>query len=72
MRKYLATAFSDRSLKDQEPLVQEVVDQLITKLAEHGSKPGGTNMVMWFDLATFDVCGICCQFAAVCCANRVS
>lgn len=57
MRKYLANAFSDRSLKDQEPLIQEVVDQLIAKLAEHGSEPGGTNMVMWFNLATFDVGG---------------
>jgi cytochrome P450 len=58
MRKYLANAFSDRSLKDQEPLIQEVVDQLIDKLAEHGSGSGGTNMVMWFNLATFDVCGL--------------
>jgi len=58
MRKYLANAFSDRSLKDQEPLIQEVVDQLIDKLAENGSGPGGTNMVMWFNLATFDVCGL--------------
>jgi cytochrome P450 len=56
MRKYLANAFSDRSLKDQEPLIQEVVDKLIDKLAEHGSGPGGTNMVTWFNLATFDVC----------------
>lgn len=58
MRKYLANAFSDRSLKDQEPLIQEVVDQLIDKLAEYGSGLGGTNMVMWFNLATFDVCGL--------------
>lgn len=59
MRKYLANAFSDRSLKDQEPLIQEVVDQLIVKLEEHGTESEGTNMVMWFNLATFDVGGSC-------------
>lgn len=59
MRKYLANAFSDRSLGDQEPLIQEVVDQLMTKSTEHGSKPEGTNMVMWFNLATFHVCWPC-------------
>ena len=41
MRKYLANAFSDRSLKDQEPLVQEIVDELIVKLGEQGAQPEG-------------------------------
>jgi cytochrome P450 len=55
MRKYLANAFGDRSLREQESLIQEVVDELIEKLAEFGEHSQGTNMVMWFNLATFDV-----------------
>ncbi|KAF2763809.1 cytochrome P450 monooxygenase-like protein [Teratosphaeria nubilosa] len=55
MRRYLSNAFSDRSLKEQEPLIQGVVDELIAKLAAFDAQ--GTDMVMWFNLATFDIIG---------------
>ncbi|EUC39618.1 hypothetical protein COCMIDRAFT_10305 [Bipolaris oryzae ATCC 44560] len=57
MRRYLNSAFSDRSLKSQEPLIAECVDRLIEKLEEAGRGPHGTNMVMWFNLVTFDIIG---------------
>lgn len=57
MRKYLSHAFSDRSLKEQEILVSEVVDEFIQKLGTEGTGPEGTDMVMWFNLTTFDIIG---------------
>ncbi len=57
MRKYLAHAFSDRSLKEQESLVAEVVDLFVIQLREHASSKEGADMVMWFNLTTFDIIG---------------
>ncbi|KAI0179448.1 benzoate 4-monooxygenase cytochrome P450 [Hypoxylon sp. FL1284] len=56
MRKYLANAFSERSLADQESLISEIVDQLIVQIGgERGEK--GLNMVQWFNMLTFDIIG---------------
>ncbi|KAJ0312158.1 hypothetical protein COL516b_001229 [Colletotrichum fioriniae] len=57
MRRYLGTAFSDRSLKSQEPMVAECVDRLIEKIGTVDVGTRGTDMVMWFNLATFDIIG---------------
>ena len=57
MRKYLAHAFSDRSLKEQESLVAEVVDLFISQLGVHATGKDGADMVMWFNLTTFDIIG---------------
>lgn len=57
MRKYLASAFSDRSLKAQEPLIAHSVDLFVKKLGEAGQGNRGTNMVMWYNLMTFDIIG---------------
>ena len=55
MRRYLSTAFSDRSLKEQEPLISGVIDQFIVQIGRLGKD--GINMTMWFNLMTFDVIG---------------
>ena len=57
MRKYLSYAFSDASLKEQESLVTEVVDEFIHQLGIHASGKEGANLVMWFNLTTFDIIG---------------
>ena len=57
MRKYLSSAFSDRSMKAQEPLIAECADNFIEKLGEAGKAVGGTDMTMWFNLTTFDIIG---------------
>ncbi|KAK1450060.1 benzoate 4-monooxygenase cytochrome P450 [Colletotrichum melonis] len=57
MRRYLGTAFSDRFLKSQEPMVAECVDRLIEKIGMVDVGTQGTDMVMWFNLATFDIIG---------------
>lgn len=57
MRKYLSHAFSDRSLKDQEFLVAEIVDLLVEQLGQHASGEEGADFVMWYNLTTFDIIG---------------
>ena len=57
MRKDLSHAFSDRSLKEQEDLVGEVVDEFIEQLGANAAGEEGANMVLWFNLTTFDVIG---------------
>lgn len=57
MRKYLASAFSDRTLKAQEPLVAEIVDRFVQKLGAAGQAREGTDIVMWYNLTTFDIIG---------------
>ena len=57
MRKYLSRAFSDKSLKEQEYLVGEMVDLFMKQVGEFGRRDGGCDMVMWFNLLTFDIIG---------------
>lgn len=58
MRKYLSNAFSDRSLKEQEYLVSEVVDLFIKKIGEKGvDGVDGVDLVLWLNLTTFDIIG---------------
>ncbi|KAL4961628.1 cytochrome P450 [Aspergillus stella-maris] len=57
MRKDLSHAFSDVSLKKQEPLIAASVDLLIRQLGVHGSDREGLNIVKWFNLTTFDIIG---------------
>ncbi|KAF9729395.1 hypothetical protein PMIN06_011064 [Paraphaeosphaeria minitans] len=55
MRKYLANAFSDRSLKEQEHLIARVIDTFVDQIGTHGRD--GINLTTWFNLMTFDVIG---------------
>lgn len=54
MRRYLREAFSDRSLRDQEHLISLVIDRFIERIGEKGKDSAGIDIVMWFNLATFD------------------
>ncbi|KAF5027084.1 hypothetical protein F66182_796 [Fusarium sp. NRRL 66182] len=56
MRRYLRDAFSDRSLREQESFVNESIDEFVRKIGEAGSS-SGTDIVMWFNLLTFDIIG---------------
>ena len=57
MRKCLAHAFSERSLKDQDDLISEVVDEFIKRLGMNASGETGADIVFWLNLATFDIIG---------------
>jgi cytochrome P450 len=57
MRKFLSSAFSDRSLKEQEYLVAGVIDEFIEQVGKRVSEKDGINISSWFNLLTFDVIG---------------
>ncbi|CCF33894.1 benzoate 4-monooxygenase cytochrome P450 [Colletotrichum higginsianum] len=57
MRRYLRDAFSDRSLREQEHLITELINSFVNKIGELGDKPSGIDIVMWFNLVTFDIIG---------------
>lgn len=54
MRRYLRDAFSDRSLREQEYLISEVIDRFVDRIGEEGKDKSGIDIVRWFNLATFD------------------
>lgn len=54
MRRYLRDAFSDRSLREQEYLISEAIDRFVAKIGEEGRDGPGIDIVMWYNLATFD------------------
>lgn len=58
LRRTMAHGFSDKSMREQQPLIQGYVDLLIRRLWEHGK--GGQARVdlgAWFNYTTFDVIG---------------
>ncbi|KAL4922538.1 cytochrome P450 [Aspergillus aurantiobrunneus] len=57
MRKFLAAAFSDRSLREQEGLVTQVIDEFIAQVSRRGNSTEGVDMTMWTNLLTFDIIG---------------
>lgn len=55
-RRLLAHAFSEKALREQEPLITHYVDLLIQRLHENAKK-GPQNMVNWYNFTTFDIIG---------------
>ena len=56
----LSHAFSDKALREQEPLIQCFVDNLMTGLrrqCKKDSKEGKVDLADWFNWTTFDVIG---------------
>ncbi|KAK7534219.1 cytochrome P450 [Phyllosticta citribraziliensis] len=57
-RRLLAHAFSDRALRDQEPLIQRYVDLLSEKMGEIAKTADATlDMVRYLNCCTFDIMG---------------
>ena len=57
-RRLLSHAFSDRALREQEPLLQRYINLLIQRLHErcsNGAEP--LDMVKWYNWTTFDIIG---------------
>ncbi|KAF2087562.1 cytochrome P450 [Saccharata proteae CBS 121410] len=55
-RRLLSHAFSDKALRDQEPLIRKYADLLITRLQEVSSTTGSPiNIVAWLNYCTFDI-----------------
>lgn len=56
LRRQLAHGFSDRSMREQEPIIKSYVDLLMQRLKENcnqGQTP--QDMAQWFNFTTFDV-----------------
>ncbi|EKG09526.1 Cytochrome P450 [Macrophomina phaseolina MS6] len=54
-RRVFSHAFSDRALREQEPLVQRYVDMLLQRLREHAGQ--AVDMVRYYNFTTFDIIG---------------
>lgn len=72
LRRQLAHGFSERAMRDQEPIIGSYVDLLMRRLREHcieedtssavvdekpRTKPKALNMTSWYNWTTFDVIG---------------
>ncbi|KAJ5735332.1 Short-chain dehydrogenase/reductase SDR [Penicillium malachiteum] len=55
MRRYLAHAFSDHSLSEQEPLIAGTIDRFIEQIGIKGAK--GLDLGKGFEMMTFDIIG---------------
>ena len=56
-RRLLSHAFSEKALRDQEPLMKKYVDLLITRLSDQVRAGKSVNMVEWYNFTTFDLIG---------------
>lgn len=59
MRRLLAHAFSEKALREQEPLIISYVDTFVDKLRQqiHGPVGGKVDLVRWYNFTTFDIIG---------------
>lgn len=56
-RKALLHGFSNKSLRDQEPLLQGHIDTLISKFRNMAEADQVVNLEQWYNFATFDLIG---------------
>ncbi|KAL5358523.1 cytochrome P450 [Aspergillus floccosus] len=57
LRRQLAHGFSEKSMRDQEPLIRQYVDLLIRKLREHSVGGQPVSLSDWYNYTTFDIIG---------------
>lgn len=58
MRRLLSHAFSDSSLREQEPIIKHYVDLLMQRLRiKSGAGTKALDMVAWYNFTTFDIIG---------------
>ncbi|KAK8242211.1 isotrichodermin C-15 hydroxylase [Phyllosticta capitalensis] len=57
MRRVFSHAFSDKALRDQEPLIQRYVELLIRRLREKTENGETFDLVKYYNFATFDIVG---------------
>ncbi|KAL9097591.1 MAG: hypothetical protein Q9165_000487 [Trypethelium subeluteriae] len=55
MRRLISHAFSEKALREQEPLIKKYVDLLVKRLRETDGQ--STNLVAWYNFTTFDLIG---------------
>ena len=69
IRKLFAHAFSDTALLEQESLLTQYFDLLISKLVQRieGPSHGLVDMMAYYNFITFDIIGYCSQDNAYLC-----
>lgn len=55
-RRLLSHAFSEKALREQEPILKKYVDLLIARLRQNAAKRP-LDMVSWYNFTTFDIIG---------------
>ncbi|KAJ3942874.1 uncharacterized protein N0V96_007103 [Colletotrichum fioriniae] len=57
LRRQLSHGFSERSLRDQQPLIMKYVDLMIQRLHENCSDEESVDLMAWYNFTTFDIIG---------------
>ncbi|GME27350.1 Cytochrome P450 [Neofusicoccum parvum] len=57
VRRVFSHAFSDKALREQEPLIQRYIDLLIQRLHEKVKAGADVDMVRYYNFTTFDIIG---------------
>ncbi|KAF4166938.1 hypothetical protein CNMCM6936_005847 [Aspergillus lentulus] len=57
LRRQMATGFSEKSMRDQEPIIRGYIDLLLQKLREKSNDGQPVVISDWFNYTTFDIIG---------------
>ncbi|KAL1841239.1 hypothetical protein VTJ49DRAFT_7307 [Mycothermus thermophilus] len=57
LRRALSHGFSDRSMREQQPIIKGYVDLMIKRLRERAGTGEKVDVGMWYNFTTFDVIG---------------
>ncbi|KAF2971803.1 hypothetical protein GQX73_g1680 [Xylaria multiplex] len=57
LRRQLSHGFSDRSMREQEPIIGSYVDLLVRRLKDATQKNSSQNLREWYNYTTFDIIG---------------
>ncbi|KAF4543390.1 Cytochrome p450 protein [Lasiodiplodia theobromae] len=56
-RRAYSHAFSDRALREQEPLIQKYISLLLQRLTDHAAQGNIVDLVQYYNYTTFDIIG---------------
>ncbi|TDZ35630.1 Cytochrome P450 monooxygenase aclL [Colletotrichum trifolii] len=57
LRRSVAHGFSERNLREQQPLIMQYVDLFIQRLHEHSKDDQPVDLNAWYNFTTFDIIG---------------
>ncbi|CZR68563.1 related to cytochrome P450 monooxygenase [Phialocephala subalpina] len=57
LRRQLSHGFSDKSMRQQEPMITQYIDLLIQRLRENCEGDKALNVAAWYNYTTFDIIG---------------
>jgi len=57
LRRALAHGFSEKSLREQQPIISSYIDLMMRRLREHSEGGKAVDMAAWYNFTTFDIIG---------------